>query len=163
MATTAQALASIRRRRDPWERLDGAQTLLDTAAAENAEARNTRDLMACTLHRRGHKAVTIYRNVLGGSRNMWYTARAKAARFDYTLTDGMTDDEVRAAGAGAAEVARVTTDDVPLLNEVRAVRDAAITELIQSGAPNHEIAKRTKLTTARIAQMAVPVRAAAGQ
>jgi len=151
-----RSVESVRSIPDPLERVEKAADLVHKAEERADNARAMRDMATIVAHLdHGVPPVTLYRDTLQCSRGLFVRIiqRAPAKR------DKM-DDPVAQARESAAAVRRHEA----VIEEARAIRDETALLLMNGGidpvsgqkvipVSNAEIAKRTGLTTARVAQV----------
>jgi hypothetical protein len=142
-------LGTVRKIKDPMERVKAAATLVEDAQRRGDEARRQRDMYALHLDKvLGWRPVDIVRQVQV-SRSLYVRIRDRYPTVLVEKAKSLTGDVpalAKAAGAEAVKWDRIAAEGIE-------IRDAAIEEAINGGIRNAEVARATGLSTARIAQI----------
>jgi hypothetical protein len=149
-----KSATTVRNIADPMKRVTEAATLVREAEAKVEQARALRDMATVVAHLdQGVPPVRLYRDVLNVSRGLFnrMIQRAPSER-----------PEIENAERVAAKAAKDVRKYKVIVEDAREIRDVTALMLMsgedEAGNPaapvsNADIARATKLTTARVAQM----------
>jgi hypothetical protein len=142
-------IGTVRKIKDPLDRLKAAAILVDEAQAKGQDARRTRDMAALHLDKvLGWRPTEIVAQI-HVSRSLYVRIRDRYAAVLVEHAKNMTGDVPKIAAASGA--AAIKWDAIA--KEGIEIRDEAIAEAIAAGVRNADIARATGLSTARIAQI----------